>query len=49
MQGNEGRARLSIESANRWDAVALTRRLAPYRWYLFQPDAEHWRVCHFAD
>jgi hypothetical protein len=34
-----------IESTNRWDALALTGKLARYRWYLIEPDACHWDVC----
>jgi hypothetical protein len=34
-----------VESTNRWDALALVRKLARYRWYMFEPDASHWDVC----
>jgi hypothetical protein len=36
---------IRIEATNRWDALALTRKLVNYRWYLFEPDLEHWDVC----
>jgi hypothetical protein len=35
---------LRIESNSRWDALALTRKLARYHWFLVEPDAEHWDV-----
>jgi hypothetical protein len=35
---------LRIESGTRWDALALTRKLARYRWFLVEPDFEHWDV-----
>jgi hypothetical protein len=37
-------ASLWIEATTRWDALALTRRLGRYRWFLVEPDAEHWDV-----
>ncbi len=36
--------KIRIESASRWDALALTRRLGRYRWYLVEPDEKHWDV-----
>ena len=33
-----------IETSNRWDALALAKRLQGYRWYLIEPDARHWDV-----
>jgi hypothetical protein len=33
-----------IETASRWDAIALTQRLQGYHWYLIEPDAHHWDV-----
>lgn len=38
------RPSLWIESTNRWDALALTRKLGCYRWFLVEPDAQHWDV-----
>jgi hypothetical protein len=35
---------LRIESASRWDALALTRKLAHYHWFMVEPDLEHWDV-----
>ena len=35
---------LRIESESRWDALALTRRLDHYHWFLVEPDFEHWDV-----
>ncbi|HEX5247537.1 MAG TPA: hypothetical protein VFW41_10455 [Gaiellaceae bacterium] len=32
---------LRIETDNRWDALALTRKLARYHWFLVEPDREH--------
>jgi hypothetical protein len=37
-------ATLRIESESRWDALALTRKLARYHWFLVEPDLEHWDV-----
>lgn len=34
-----------VESTNRWDALALARKLVGYRWYMIEPDASHWDVC----
>jgi hypothetical protein len=34
-----------VESTSRWDALALARKLPRYRWYLVEPDPEHWHVC----
>lgn len=34
-----------VGSTSRWDALALTSKLAGYRWYMFEPDASHWDVC----
>jgi len=36
---------IRIEAENRWDALALTRRLHCYRWHLLQPDEQRWQVC----
>jgi hypothetical protein len=33
-----------IETSNRWDAIALTKSLRAYHWYLIEPDAQHWDV-----
>lgn len=33
-----------IESGSRWDALALTRKLARYHWFLVEPDLEHWDI-----
>ena len=35
---------LRIESETRWDALALAHKLAHYRWFLVEPDSEHWDV-----
>jgi hypothetical protein len=35
---------LRVESASRWDALALTRKLARYHWFLVEPDLQHWDV-----
>jgi hypothetical protein len=35
---------LRIESESRWDALALTRRLDRYHWFLVEPDPSHWDV-----
>jgi len=35
---------LRIESESRWDALALTCKLARYHWFLVEPDSEHWDV-----
>jgi hypothetical protein len=35
---------LRIESESRWDALALTRRLDRYHWFLVAPDPSHWDV-----
>jgi hypothetical protein len=35
---------VQVESASRWDALALARRLGGYRWYLVEPDDRHWEV-----
>ena len=35
---------LRIESASRWDALALARKLGHWHWFLVQPDLEHWDV-----
>jgi hypothetical protein len=34
---------VQIETTNRWDALALARRLP--RWYMLEPDSLHWDVC----
>ena len=31
--------KIRIESTSRWDALALTRSLGRYRWYLVEPEA----------
>jgi hypothetical protein len=36
---------LRIESDSRWDALALTRKLARYHWFMVEPDLEHWDIC----
>jgi hypothetical protein len=36
---------VQIETTNRWDALALARKLPRFEWYLFEPDARHWDVC----
>jgi hypothetical protein len=36
---------LEIETANRWDALALAGKLPRYHWYLVQPDRVRWDVC----
>jgi hypothetical protein len=36
---------IRIEAENRWDALALTRKLHCYRWHLLQPDEQRWQVC----
>jgi hypothetical protein len=33
-----------IESDSRWDALALTRKLSRYHWFLVEPDLAHWDV-----
>jgi hypothetical protein len=38
-----------VESASRWDALALAGKLARYRWYIVEPDASHWNVCVHVD
>jgi hypothetical protein len=40
----EASLKIRIESASRWDALALTRSLGRYRWYLVEPDEKHWDV-----
>ena len=35
---------LRIESETRWDALALTGKLARYHWFLVEPDSTHWDV-----
>jgi hypothetical protein len=35
---------LRIESGSRWDALALTRKLARYHWFLVEPDPRRWDV-----
>jgi hypothetical protein len=35
---------LRIESGSRWDALALTRKLGRFHWFLVEPDFEHWDV-----
>ena len=35
---------VQVESASRWDALALARRLGGYRWYLVEPAARRWQV-----
>lgn len=35
---------LRIESHSRWDALALTRNLARYHWFLVGPDHQHWDI-----
>lgn len=35
---------LRIESESRWDALALTRKLDRYHWFLVEPEPEHWNV-----
>jgi hypothetical protein len=35
---------LRIESGTRWDALALTRKLGRFHWFLVEPDFEHWDV-----
>jgi hypothetical protein len=37
--------KVRIESTSRWDALALTRSLVRYRWYLVEPDGRHFDVC----
>ena len=34
-----------VEACTRWDALALTRKLTRYHWFLIEPDAEHWDIC----
>ena len=34
---------IRIESS-RWDALALTQRLAPYHWFLVERGHDHWEV-----
>ena len=36
--------KVRIESTSRWDALALTRSLVRYRWYLVEPDDARWDV-----
>ena len=36
---------IRIEAANRWDALALTKQLNPYSWFLYQEDSDQWQVC----
>lgn len=36
---------LRIETTSAWDALALTRKLPRYSWYLIEPDSRHWDVC----
>jgi hypothetical protein len=35
---------IRIESPSRWDALALTRRLDRYHWYLVAPAETRWDV-----
>ena len=40
---------LRIDAPNRWDALALARKLGRYHWFLVEPDGEHCDVCIVLD